>query len=77
MMRFLSEHFAPGESFGWLCLISLTLIPVIWVRFRRTRREPSVRFSSVAIARTLGATWAYPIAPSWSFATAKCTSTRA
>lgn len=56
MMEFLSEQFAPGPLFGWLCVVFLVLLPVNWLRERR-RRRPTVRFSSVEPAKRLGPTW--------------------
>jgi len=56
-MEFLSERFAPGPLFGWLCVVFLALAPLVWLNHRR-RRRPAVRFSSVAPAKRLGATWA-------------------
>lgn len=48
-------QFAPGPVFGTLCVLFLLGIPLIWWRYARTRRRPTVRFSSVGELRTLPA----------------------
>ena len=58
MTEFLSEHFAPGALFAWLCLVFLLLIPLVWLRYRGARKRLTVRFSSVEPLRPLGTTWA-------------------
>ena len=58
MMEWFDERFSPGPLFGWLCLLFALVIPLVWVRARALRRRPSVRFSSVAVARSLAASWA-------------------
>ncbi|MHC5111607.1 MAG: VWA domain-containing protein [Planctomycetota bacterium] len=58
MIDFLSDHFAPGPVFGWLCLASLLLIPVAWWRFVRNRGGVTVRYSSAALLGAVGSSWA-------------------
>jgi Ca-activated chloride channel family protein len=58
MMDFLSERFAPGPLFAWLCLAFLALTPLVWLGNRSRRRRLTVRFSSVQALRTVGTTWA-------------------
>jgi len=58
MMEFLSTHFAPGPLFGWLCVISLILIPLPWIRHFRSRHQPTVRFSRVSVLKQIPASWA-------------------
>lgn len=57
-MDWLAERLAPGPLFGWLCIAFLALIPLVWLRARRTRQRPRVRFSSLATMRHVGTTWA-------------------
>ncbi len=57
MMDWLGERFNPGPLFGWLCVVFLALIPLVWIRFRWSTRRPTVRFSSVAALRSLRSTW--------------------
>ncbi|MFQ5413438.1 MAG: VWA domain-containing protein [Phycisphaerae bacterium] len=57
-MSVLSSWFAPGAVFGWLCVVFLLAIPVVWIAARRTRHRAHVRFSSVDALRRLGPTWA-------------------
>lgn len=60
-MDFLTTHFAPGPLFGWLCVISLVLIPLPWIRhFRRTYR-PTVRFSHLGVLQQIPSSWAVRI----------------
>ncbi len=58
MMSYLQERFAPQPPFGWLCLVLLLLIPIVWWRAIREHRRPTVRFSSVDAFRSIGASWA-------------------
>jgi len=58
MMDFLADRFAPGALFGWLCLAFLTLIPLVWIRARRPKHRPAVRFSSLRLLRGLEPSWA-------------------
>jgi Ca-activated chloride channel family protein len=58
MSEFLSDRFAPGPLFGWLCLAFLGLIPLVWMRHRARGRKPPVRFSSFLLLRSVGTTWA-------------------
>lgn len=58
MMHFLREHFAPQPPFGWLCIVLILLIPVVWWRFLRQRSFPTVRFSSTELLRSVGGSWA-------------------
>lgn len=53
MMEYLSERFAPGPLFGWLCLLFFFMIPWIWIR-RRTSTQPSIRFSTIQPLKSLG-----------------------
>ncbi len=58
MMDWLAERFRPGPLFAWLCVLSLTLIPLIWVRARGKGRRATIRFSSVQALKSLPPTWA-------------------
>lgn len=58
MMDFLSERFAPGPLFGWLCVVFLALIPLIWWRWLSDRRRATVRYSTTGFLRPLTGTWA-------------------
>jgi len=58
MMQYLQERFAPQPPFGWLCLILLFLIPLVWYRAIRPRKRPAVRFSSIEPFRALASSWA-------------------
>ena len=58
MINFLAERFAPGPLFGWVCVVFVALIPLIWLRARRRARRPTVRFSSVEPVKALRPTWA-------------------
>lgn len=58
MMEWLGEHFGPGPLFGWLCIASLALIPLVWIRARGMQRRPRVRYSSVRLFKMSGTTWA-------------------
>ena len=66
MMEFLSERFAPGPLFGWLCLVSFGLIPLVWISWRAAGgtsataggRYATIRFSSLDLLGDLGTTWA-------------------
>jgi len=58
MMEFLAREFAPGPLFGWLCVLSVGLIPLVWIRFRRVRDSSAVRFTCTEPLRALAATWA-------------------
>jgi len=58
MMEFLQERFAPQPPFGWLCLVLLLLVPLVWWRFFRRRTAPSVRFSSNRLLDGVGGSWA-------------------
>lgn len=58
MMEYLSEMFAPGPFFAWLCVAFLALIPVVWVRTGGGRRRPTIRFSRVAPLALLATSWA-------------------
>ncbi|MBI4718951.1 MAG: VWA domain-containing protein [Planctomycetes bacterium] len=58
MIESLRALFAPGPVFGWLCLAFLAAIPLVWIRTRRARPLPTLRFSSVAGLRQLNPTWA-------------------
>ena len=58
MMEFFRERFAPGQFFGWLCLLFACTLPVIWLRARRSRRVPAVRFSGLGALRDLPVGWA-------------------
>ncbi|MFQ5590007.1 MAG: VWA domain-containing protein [Phycisphaerae bacterium] len=58
MMDFLARTFAPGPFFGWLCVLFLPLIPLVWIRALPTPKRPAVRFSSIELLRQLGTTWA-------------------
>ncbi|UCE61198.1 MAG: VWA domain-containing protein [Phycisphaerales bacterium] len=58
MMEYLSERFAPGPLFGWLCVLFIGLIPLVWFVARRSGRHPTVRFSSSVLLKSLRSTWA-------------------
>ena len=58
MMDYLSEQFAPGPLFGWMCAIAVALIPLTWWRARSRKRTPTIRFSTVAPLRAIGRSWA-------------------
>ncbi len=58
MMEYLARTFAPGPFFGWLCVVFTALIPLVWLRTRRSYKRPAVRFSAVLPLRQLGASWA-------------------
>jgi Ca-activated chloride channel family protein len=58
MMDYLARTFAPGPFFGWLCLLFVAMIPLAWLRTRRSYKRPAVRFSSVDPLRRLATTWA-------------------
>lgn len=58
MMQYLQERFAPQPPFGWLCLVLLLLIPLVWWRAIGQRKRPTLRFSSTEPFRTLGSSWA-------------------
>lgn len=58
MMEYLSERFAPGPLFAWLCGAFLLLVPLIWFRHRRSARRSTVRFSTASFLTPLGRTWA-------------------
>ena len=57
MMEWLSERFAPGPGFAWLCVGFLAAVPLVWIMARVVRR-PSVRFSSLSAVRWFGRSWA-------------------
>lgn len=58
MMEYLSERFAPGPLFGWLCVIFLALMPAIWWRWRADRRRAAVRYSTAGFLKSISGTWA-------------------
>ncbi len=58
MIDWLNSHFLPGPLFGWWCLISAALIPVVWIR-AGLRRRPAIRFSSTRLVGMLPKTWAH------------------
>lgn len=58
MMEWLQERFAPGPAFGWLCLVMLIGIVVVWIRWRHERSRPAVRYSSLESAQALPASLA-------------------
>ena len=58
MMDYLARTFAPGPFFGWLCLLFVVLIPLVWLRTRRSYKRPAVRFSSVDHLKPLATSWA-------------------
>jgi len=58
MMSYLHEHFAPQPPFGWLCLVLLLLIPIVWWRALREKRRPTVRFSATDTFRSIAPSWA-------------------
>ena len=53
MIEWFFERFNPGPLFGWLCLVFLLLIPLVWIRTRGSNRRPTVRFSSLQFLRPL------------------------
>lgn len=56
MMEWLSERFAPGPLFGWLCALFLLLIPLVGWRGRAPRRRATIRYSHTAALAPLTAT---------------------
>lgn len=46
MIEWLSERFAPGPIFVWVCVAALLLLPLIWLRARSQAIRPTIRFSS-------------------------------
>jgi len=58
MMEWLSERFNPGPLFGWLSIIFLALIPILWLRVRLLHRRPAVRFSLTSALRSFSPTLA-------------------
>jgi len=57
-MEYLSERFAPGPLFGWLCIVFAGLLPMVWLHGRRFGRLPRLRFSSIDLLESLGPTFA-------------------
>ena len=57
MMEWLAERFAPGPLFGWLCVVFVALIPIVWVLAARPRRQPTLRFGLLSAADALRPTW--------------------
>lgn len=55
-MEWLSERFAPGPLFGWLCVAFVLAMPTLWLAHRRRGAAATARFSSVALLE--------PVAPS-------------
>ena len=58
MMDWLTERFNPGPFFGWLCVVFLVLVPLVWYHAQSLRRRPAMRFSSLEQLKTVGRTWA-------------------
>jgi Ca-activated chloride channel family protein len=56
MIEWLSERFAPGPLFAWLCALFLLLIPIVWLRARASRRRATLRYSYAAALAPLAAT---------------------
>jgi Ca-activated chloride channel family protein len=54
MIDWFDERFSPGPLFGWLGLVFLLLIPLVWVRWRAADQFAPIRFSSVELFRSLG-----------------------
>ena len=54
MREWFEDRFAPGAGFGWMCLVMLLGIVVVWIRYRAQGSRPSVRFSSL---ETAGSFW--------------------
>ncbi len=51
MMEMLSDWFAPGPLFGWLCVIFLALLPIAWLKARPSRHRAGLRFSGAAFVK--------------------------
>ena len=58
MIDYLSERFAPGPLFGWLCILFCALVPLVWLRGKAFQKSAVVRFSSANLLESLGTTWA-------------------
>jgi len=58
MSEWLAERFQPGPLFGWLCVVFLGLIPLIWLRGHKAGRRATLRFSSLWAFASMGTTWA-------------------
>jgi Ca-activated chloride channel family protein len=58
MMEYLSDRLAPGPLFGWLGIVFLLLVPVVWAFSLTMRRKPAIRFSAVADAVSIRPSWA-------------------
>ena len=58
MMVWFGERFNPGPVFGWLCVVFLMLIPLVWYYAQRSRHRPTLRFSSLEHLKTVARTWA-------------------
>ena len=58
MIEFLHDRFSPGPLFGWVCAAFSLLIPLIWLRARRSMARPAMRFSSGMVISALRPTWA-------------------
>ena len=56
-MEWLTERFAPGPLFGWICLAALAMIPIVLIRARGLRSRRAVAFSSIAPFKVLKSTW--------------------
>ena len=56
MMEWLGERFSPGPFFGWLCVVFVLLIPLMWY-CASARRRPTIRFSSLRPLEDIGPTW--------------------
>ena len=56
MMVWLDERFSPGPVFGWLCIVFVLLIPLVWFRVQQLRHRPTMRFSSLAGLKAVGRT---------------------
>ena len=56
-MDYLTEQFAPGPLFGWLCVVFLALIPLAWRSASQSRGRSTIRFSSLDLVRGLRTRW--------------------
>ncbi|MEK6675210.1 MAG: VWA domain-containing protein [Planctomycetota bacterium] len=58
MKEFLNETFRPGPMFGWLSVLFLALIPLVWIRARSRKHRAPLRFSSLELFAGIGTSWA-------------------
>lgn len=56
MTGWINERFGPGPLFGWLCVVFLLQIILIWLRAGASHRNTPLRFSSLGLLQGIGAT---------------------